>query len=257
MANEKQTTRPASRLTTIKRIQRSREVQQQLEAAIRSGEFAPGERLPSERELVATFGVSRVSVREAIRSLEAVGRIKVEHGRGAFVTDRRSGFGETMTNWLEQHRDEVTELHQVRGALDVLAVEEAVRHFDEEHIKAIASAQDAFRAAVERGEVPPISSHSTSSSTSRLLRRASTGCSTTCSPISMSTCRRRATHRFLWPVALRAQVRNTMQSSRHCAAVIRLAHGRQSASTSPLRRARSSRLDVPPQPATARAPRRQ
>ena len=136
----------------IKRIQRSREVRLQLEDAIRRGDFAPGERLPSERELVATFGVSRVSVREAMRSLEAIGRIKVEHGRGAFVTDRLSGFGESMTGWLEQHRDEVAELHAVRGALDVLAVEEAVRHFNPDHVAAIVAAQEAFAGAVDGRE---------------------------------------------------------------------------------------------------------
>ena len=57
-----------SPLTTIKRTQRSEEVRLQIERAIRAGDFAPGDRLPSERELVETFGVSRVSVREAIRS---------------------------------------------------------------------------------------------------------------------------------------------------------------------------------------------
>src|ERR687885_40589 len=80
-------------LRSIKRTLRSEEVRVQIEAAIRSGHFAPNERLPSERELVETFGVSRVSVREAIRSLETLGFVKVYHGRGAFVTDRRAGVG--------------------------------------------------------------------------------------------------------------------------------------------------------------------
>src|SRR6266516_4420093 len=110
-----------SPLTTIKRTQRSEEVRLQIERAIRAGDFAPGERLPSERELVETFGVSRVSVREAIRSLEAQGRVKVEQGKGAFVSERRSGFGEPMARWLEHHQDEVVELQRVRGALDGLA----------------------------------------------------------------------------------------------------------------------------------------
>src|SRR5213082_4310339 len=103
--------RPADApLRMISKTQRSEQIRVQIEQAIRSGDFAPGSRLPSERELVDTFGVSRVSVREAINSLEAVGLIRVEHGRGAFVTDRRSGLGQPMARWLQLHEGEVLEL---------------------------------------------------------------------------------------------------------------------------------------------------
>ena len=140
-----------SPLRTIKRTQRSEEIRRQIDTAIRNGDFSPGERLPSERELVETFGVSRVSVREAIRSLEAVGLVTVQQGRGAFVTDRRSGLGEPMARWLDIHRDEVLELLGVRGALDEYAGELAVEHHDPEKVSAIAAANQAFADAVEAG----------------------------------------------------------------------------------------------------------
>lgn len=133
-----------SPLRTIKRTQRSEEIRRQIEAAIKNGDFAPGERLPSERELVETFGVSRVSVREAIRSLEALGFVRVYQGRGAFVTDRRSGLGEPMARWLDLHRDEVLELLGVRGALDEYAAELAAENFDVEKVADIVAAHDAF-----------------------------------------------------------------------------------------------------------------
>jgi GntR family transcriptional repressor for pyruvate dehydrogenase complex len=120
----------------------------QIEQAIRSGHFAPNERLPSERELVETLGVSRVSVREAIRSLETLGFVKVYQGRGAFVTDRRSGLGEPMARWLELHRGEALELLSVRGALDELAAVSSVENDDAGKIEAIATADEAFAAAV-------------------------------------------------------------------------------------------------------------
>src|SRR5438128_5858138 len=129
-----------SPLTTIKRTQRSEEVRLQIEGAIRSGDFAPGERLPSERELVETFGVSRVSVREAIRSLEALGLVRVYQGRGAFVSDRRSGLGEPLARWLDLHRHEVLELLAVRGALDGYAAQLAAEHFDPAKVADIVAA---------------------------------------------------------------------------------------------------------------------
>lgn len=142
------TSRP-SPLRAIKRTQRSEEIRRQIEAAITSGEFAPGERLPSERELVETFGVSRVSVREAIRSLEALGFVRVYQGRGAFVTDRRSGLGEPLARWLDLHRNEVLELLGVRGALDEYAAQLAVENFDTARVARIVAAHEAFSAAVE------------------------------------------------------------------------------------------------------------
>ena len=139
---------PSSPLRTIKRTQRSEEIRRQIESAIKNGDFGPGERLPSERELVETFGVSRVSVREAIRSLEAIGLVRVYQGRGAFVNDRRSGLGEPMARWLDLHRDEVLELLGVRGALDEYAAALAAEVHDVTKIAAITAAHEAFTAAV-------------------------------------------------------------------------------------------------------------
>jgi DNA-binding FadR family transcriptional regulator len=60
----------------------------QIRAAIVSGRLAQGERLAPERELAEQFGVSRVTVRDALRALEAMGLIEVRVGArgGAFVT---------------------------------------------------------------------------------------------------------------------------------------------------------------------------
>ena len=138
-------------LTEIRRVQRSEEVRRQLEQAIQRGDFAPGARLPSERELVETFGVSRMSVREGIRLLEASGHVTVRHGSGVFVSDRRSRAGEPMTRWLDIHRDEGLELVRVRISLDALAAEESVARNNKEAIAAISAAQVAFQAAVAAG----------------------------------------------------------------------------------------------------------
>jgi GntR family transcriptional repressor for pyruvate dehydrogenase complex len=140
---------PPSPLRAVVQVGPTEAVRRQLETALRDGAYAPGERLPSERELAETFGVSRVSVREAVRALVAVGLIRVHHGRGAFVADRRSGLGEPMARWLALHRDEVLELHDVRSALDELAAFEAARRSDAGNIEAIVATHDQFVAAVE------------------------------------------------------------------------------------------------------------
>ncbi len=64
------------------------ETVERLLQAIRLGVVAPGQKLPAERELAVQLGISRVTLREAIRALQDAGYLAVRRGRygGAFVT---------------------------------------------------------------------------------------------------------------------------------------------------------------------------
>ncbi len=62
-----------------------RQIADQLRALIGAGEFAPGARLPPERDLAAQLGVSRPSVREALIALEVEGWVEVRMGSGIYV----------------------------------------------------------------------------------------------------------------------------------------------------------------------------
>src|SRR5882757_8457373 len=64
------------------------EVSRQIEGKIQSGNLKAGAKLPNERELSASFAVSRHAVREALRSLESIGHLEFRKGAkgGAFVT---------------------------------------------------------------------------------------------------------------------------------------------------------------------------
>ncbi len=61
------------------------EIAQQLRARILNESLAPGQRLPTEQELGAQFGVSRNVVREAIARLKLTGLVETRHGVGTFV----------------------------------------------------------------------------------------------------------------------------------------------------------------------------
>ena len=124
-------------------------------AKIADGEFAIGERLPSERELALAFGVSRPTVREAIFALELDGLVEVRKGVGVFavaksprggeaaVTDmgpfelleaRRAFEGEACAVAASRIRETDVEdleklLREIDYSGDVLAAEDADRRF--------------------------------------------------------------------------------------------------------------------------------
>ena len=81
----------------------SSSIADQIRQAIVTGKLDQGERLPPERELAEQFGVSRVTVRDALRALEAMGLIEVRVGArgGAFVTvPTGSIVGQTMSDMM-------------------------------------------------------------------------------------------------------------------------------------------------------------
>lgn len=64
------------------------EVVQALGEDIRQGQLKPGDKLPTESEIMATMGVSRTVVREALSRLQASGLVETRHGIGTFVLER-------------------------------------------------------------------------------------------------------------------------------------------------------------------------
>lgn len=63
---------------------------------IDDGKYPPGSRLPAERELAERFGVSRVAIREAEIALQALGRIRIKVGSGAYVLDSDGNNGQAL-----------------------------------------------------------------------------------------------------------------------------------------------------------------
>lgn len=100
----------------------SAEIVEQIKSAIRAGQVGPGDRLPPERELTELFGVSRVTVRDALRVLEATGlvEIRVGAGGGAFVTAPDTGnVGEGISNMLLMRTVSPTDVTEARVVLEL------------------------------------------------------------------------------------------------------------------------------------------
>lgn len=121
----------------VRRDRASRQIVDQLEAAILSGHYPPGARLPTERELAEQFGTSRSSVREALRSLEQTGLVVVRLGAGggAFVTSPDVALvAQTLHRFAQLGRFGAAQLYAARRALEPgIAAEAAARATPEQH----------------------------------------------------------------------------------------------------------------------------
>lgn len=76
-----------------------------LRAGIEHGRFAPGEKLPSESELMVQFNVARMTVRQAIAEIKGQGLAHSEHGRGVFVRNRPPVRRQANERFARRHRD--------------------------------------------------------------------------------------------------------------------------------------------------------
>lgn len=73
-------------------------VARSIQEMIVSDGYLPGSRLPGERELAKRFGVSRVVIREANISLEAIGKLKIKPGSGAYVLETAISIAMPISN---------------------------------------------------------------------------------------------------------------------------------------------------------------
>jgi DNA-binding FadR family transcriptional regulator len=128
------------------------ETVERLAHAIKLGVVAPGERFPPERRLAPQLGISRVTLREALRALEQGGYIESRRGRngGAYVTHRNgnSASARTAKRAIREMGDGLVDHLQFRRAVEPsaaqLAAERAGDH-DAGHLTALA--EDAAAAA--------------------------------------------------------------------------------------------------------------
>src|SRR5919106_4460525 len=125
----------------------SEEIVEQIKLAIRAGQVRLGDRLPSERDFAEQFGVSRVSVRDALRILETSGLIEIRVGArgGAYVTAPPSTLvGEGIANMLMlsvASPSDVTEARQVFETAIVPLVCDRATEDDLEQLRAICEEQ--------------------------------------------------------------------------------------------------------------------
>lgn len=124
----------------IQRRKLSDSVQDRLLSMIKSGDPAPGEPLPSERELMASFAVGRPAIREALQNLHRMGLVEIRHGERARVAVPSFGrmvdqMSETMHHLLTHSSASLEHLKEARATFEMEMARIAARRRKPEDVK--------------------------------------------------------------------------------------------------------------------------
>jgi len=122
---------------------------EKIKGMIVSGALRPGDRLPKESELAAELGLSRNSLREAVRALSLIRILDVRQGDGTYVTSLDPQLLlEAMSFVVDFHRDDtVLEFLAVRRILEPAATAMAAAHIGEEQLDELTAQLDKLGAS--------------------------------------------------------------------------------------------------------------
>lgn len=128
----------------VRATRASTDVIAQIRGAILAGQYKSGDRLPTEREMARQFAVSRVTIRDALRALEASGLVEVRvggHG-GPYVASPDSGtaLSESLSNHFHLHGTTFRELAEARLALETTAARLATERATADDLAAMQAA---------------------------------------------------------------------------------------------------------------------
>jgi GntR family transcriptional repressor for pyruvate dehydrogenase complex len=142
---------------SAKHVRSFDQIVEQIRAAVLSGRVEPGQRLPNERELCQIFGVSRSTLREALRVLEAFGVIQIRLGSagGIFASEPNE---DQVTTALEAfllfRGATANDLVEFRTSFEAETARWAALRADQEDIERLESVVGDFRSALKDEQIP-------------------------------------------------------------------------------------------------------
>lgn len=132
----------------------SQNIVQQIRQAILKGDLQPGHRLPPEKELAENFGVSKASLREAFRALEALGLLEVRQGvsGGAFICEvDLETARDNIVNYIFFQNPSIREFTQLRIILEPAISRLAAVQIKDAQLAAIESNLKETKAELDAG----------------------------------------------------------------------------------------------------------
>lgn len=131
------------------------EIISQIRQAILTGQLKPGDRLPAERELIASFGVSKNTMREALRVLEVMGFLTIRQGPGGgaeVMAPDMQTTQDSIANFLHFQNTSITDLSEARRVVEPYLARTAATRLRPVELERLESLNEACRQTLARGE---------------------------------------------------------------------------------------------------------
>lgn len=137
------------RLEKVKPHRVYEDIVAQISKLMAEGNLSPGDRLMGEREMAAALGVSRTTLREALRTLELYGLVDIKHGDGTFMRNHHHNQIITpLALALSVEPNSIEELWEIRIYLEVDCTGLAAERITNEYLKYLAEVLEELKAEV-------------------------------------------------------------------------------------------------------------
>ena len=152
-ASRRRTVRPGlSSIVPIRKTRIAAEIADRIRVLILDGTFPPGRSLPGERSLAERFGVSRGSIRDALRTLETIGLLATRHGHGTFPQELNvDRLVAPLASVLSYRNDLQDELMDVRRMFEPAVARVAATRVTDEDLADLDRILDAQRKKIKSG----------------------------------------------------------------------------------------------------------
>lgn len=139
-------------MNRIKRVSLSEQVLNSILQYVKENKVLVGDQLPTEAEFAAMFGVSRTSVREAMKALSINKAIESIPGKGSFTRPAMLNIiMDGSSELVVKAKATISQIMEVRTAMEVLAVELAIERGSDEELELVREAMEDLRQAIQSG----------------------------------------------------------------------------------------------------------
>lgn len=134
----------------LRRASTAEAIVDQVKALIRENSARPGTKLPSERKLAQELGVSRATLREALRMLTMIGLVDTRHGTGSAIAESPAPVVDRMMELMVLlEKPSARMLHETREVIEIALAEKAAENRTAEDLRAMRTGLDALASAVD------------------------------------------------------------------------------------------------------------
>jgi GntR family transcriptional repressor for pyruvate dehydrogenase complex len=138
----------------LSRPRLSDQVADELRSRIAEKQYLPGEKLPVEAELASQFGVSRITIREAVRKLDIMGIVEVRQGSGTYVREiTPHGYIKTLFPMLSMDQNSLKDIFEIRQVIECKSAELAALNATPEDLIQVKKPLSRMQEAVRTGNI--------------------------------------------------------------------------------------------------------